>query len=52
MEVFSLNPGPRVGLLLGLVREAQASGEIKTRGEALELVKANLDSGGGSAEIR
>ena len=42
MESFSLSPGPRVGSILGLVREAQASGEISTREEALEFVKANL----------
>ena len=49
MDTFSLEPGPQIGLLLDLVRETQASGEITTKDEALELVKANLKSGGGGA---
>ena len=35
MEAFSLKPGPRVGLLLEALREAQAAGEVTTREEAL-----------------
>ena len=49
MDTFSLGPGPKVGLLLDLVRETQASGEITTKEEALELVNANLKSGGNGA---
>ena len=49
MDVFSLSPGPRIGMLLDVVREAQASGEVNTREEALELVKAELESGGAGA---
>ena len=44
MGVLSVEPGPKVGELMDLVREAQASGEVKTRKGALELVKANLGS--------
>jgi poly(A) polymerase len=49
METFALEPGPKIGALLELVQEAQASGEIATRGAAMELVKARLGSGGDSA---
>ena len=49
MDVFTLSPGPRIGMLLDVVREAQASGKVKTREEALELVKADLESGGAGA---
>ena len=49
MESFSVVPGPRIGELLSLVREAQASGEVSTRKRALELVRANLRSGDASA---
>ena len=52
MGAFSLVPGPNVGLLLGLVQEAYASGEISTRDEALDLVKANLDLRDSGAKIR
>lgn len=49
MDAFCLSPGPKVGFLLGVVREAQAGGEIATVEEALDLVRANLDSGDGRA---
>lgn len=42
MEAFELQPGPHVGELLEVVREAQVSGEIETREEALELVRRVL----------
>ena len=35
MEAFGLAPGPEVGRLLALVREAQALGLVATRDEAL-----------------
>jgi poly(A) polymerase len=38
MSFFSLSPGHRVGELLASVREAQASGEVSSREEALSLV--------------
>jgi poly(A) polymerase len=37
---LGLEPGPRIGELLEAVQTAQLEGEIKTREEALELVKA------------
>lgn len=49
MDEFSLSPGPRIGMLLDVVHEAQASGEVNTREEALELVKTELESGGAGA---
>ena len=49
MGTFAVGPGPGVGRLLDLAREAQASGEITTREEALELINANMKSGGTGA---
>ena len=46
MAVFSLSPGPRIGILLNVVQEAQANGDIDTREEAVELVRSRLESGG------
>jgi len=43
MEVFSLSPGPEIGRLLEEIREAQATGEIKERSEALEYVRTRLE---------
>ena len=37
MAELGLNPGPEIGRLLEALREAQAAGEIATRGEALAL---------------
>ena len=48
MHTFDLRPGPQVGRLVELVREARASGEITTKDEALRLVEANVDAGGSS----
>jgi poly(A) polymerase len=42
INTFGLSPGPEVGELLELVREAQASGEIHTREAALVLVEKQL----------
>ncbi len=39
INIFGLRPGPEIGELLELVREAQASGEISSREEALSLIK-------------
>lgn len=49
IERFALSPGPQIGRLLRIAREAQANGEVTTKEEALELVRANLNSGGGDA---
>ena len=42
MSVFSLEPGPRFRPLLEMVREAQATGAVSTRTEALALVEQTL----------
>ena len=42
MDTFGEPPGPRLGELLELVREAQAAGEVASREEALALVKKAL----------
>jgi len=39
MRELGLAPGPKVGELLEIVREAQAAGEVKDRGSALELAQ-------------
>ena len=39
---FGLQPGPHIGELLEAVREAQVSGEVRSREEALGLVTARL----------
>jgi poly(A) polymerase len=43
MNRFGLNPGRRVGELLELVHEAQASGQVSTKDEALALIKEMMD---------
>lgn len=43
MEAFDLEPGPRIGALLDLLREAQAAGEVDSREQALEYLSAQLD---------
>ncbi len=45
MDEFSLEPGPAVGELLELVKEAMAVGEIESPDDALELVREALKSG-------
>jgi len=40
---FGLEPGPRIGVLLALVREAQASGEVAAREDALEMIRRILE---------
>ena len=42
MQKFGLTPGARIGELLEMVREAQASGEINTAEEALDFVAKRL----------
>ncbi|MCY3638939.1 MAG: hypothetical protein OXG80_07560, partial [Chloroflexi bacterium] len=49
MDKFALEPGRRIGVLLEGVREAQASGEVITKEQALELVRASLERGGNGA---
>lgn len=43
MTMLGLKPGPRVGELLDLLREAQVAGEIHTVEEALALVRSHLE---------
>jgi len=45
LRQFGLQPGPQIGDLLEAVREAQASGEVQTRDEALALAAARLRGG-------
>lgn len=42
IAVFGLSPGPLLGRLLAQVQEARASGELKTKEEALALVRKEL----------
>ena len=42
INIFGLNPGPKIGKLLEAVREAQASGEIASREEALSYIREHL----------
>jgi putative nucleotidyltransferase with HDIG domain len=39
MRVLDLEPGPEIGRLLDLLREAVAAGDVETRQEALELAR-------------
>ena len=42
ISIFGLTPGPLLGELLAVVREAQASGELSTKEEALALVRKEM----------
>jgi poly(A) polymerase len=42
IKAFGLKPGPRIGEILEAVREAQASGELTTKQEALDYVREHL----------
>jgi poly(A) polymerase len=44
INLFGLKPGPLIGKLLDMVREAQASGEISTKEEAIALLQKELES--------
>ncbi len=48
LEIFNLEPGPLIGRLLELVREAQASGEVGDRQAAVELVRGFLEKQDGT----
>jgi len=43
MQIFGLEPGPRLGELLEALREAQAAGEVSTREEALQWVRTKIE---------
>jgi len=42
INIFGLKPGPGIGEILEAVREAQASGELATREEALDYIRERL----------
>lgn len=46
MRAFSLEPGPLIGHLLEIAREAQAEGLVTTKEEALSLLKSRLAAQG------
>lgn len=50
MAALKLSPGPLVGQLLEVVREAQAAGEIRTREEALALAERAMAGSEGDPE--
>ncbi len=39
INIFSMNPGPEMGVILEAVREAQVSGEVATRQQALDYAR-------------
>jgi putative nucleotidyltransferase with HDIG domain len=43
MELLAIPPGPEVGQLLRLLEEGQAAGEIRSKEEAIQLVKEKGD---------
>ncbi len=42
ISIFGMSPGPKIGEFLEQVREAQASGELATREEALSYIRERL----------
>ena len=42
LNIFGMSPGPEVGRILEAVREAQASGELSSRQEALAYIRERL----------
>ncbi len=44
MDQFSLKPGPKIGQLLKIIEEAVWDGTVKTKSEALLLLKSKLKS--------
>lgn len=51
IDVFGLEPGPKIGELLEAVREAQGIGEVTTREEALALARRQLAQGKASKKV-
>jgi poly(A) polymerase len=45
MDIFGLKPGPRLGELLEIVKEAHATGELTNREEALQYIHNVLTEG-------
>ncbi|MBA3943539.1 MAG: HDIG domain-containing protein [Herpetosiphonaceae bacterium] len=52
MSVLGLPAGPQVGKLMASLREAQASGEVVTRDEALELARRLSSGEGKSSDVQ
>jgi hypothetical protein len=46
MKELEISPGPQVGRLLEAIREAQATGQISTRPEALAVARSQLENPG------
>jgi hypothetical protein len=46
MRTLAVKPGPQLGALLEHILEAQAAGEIRTTGEALEVAATWLEQDG------
>ncbi|HEM61485.1 MAG TPA: polynucleotide adenylyltransferase, partial [Chloroflexi bacterium] len=47
LELLGMEPGPQVGRILKALREAQATGEVTTKEEALGLARSLLEERGG-----
>jgi len=47
INIFGMSPGPRIGEVLEVVREAQAVGELTTKEEALSYIERLLKEGHG-----
>lgn len=45
IETFNLPPGPEIGQILEMIREAQAEGQVTTRAQAFKLVEDYLKAG-------
>lgn len=45
-RLFGLPPGPEIGRLLKVLREAEAAGIVQTQGEALDLLREAVREGG------
>lgn len=45
IDIFRLKPGPRLGQLLEMVREAQAVGELTSREQALDYIRNAITEG-------
>jgi len=46
IDIFGLSPGPGIGELLEMLREAQAAGEVNTREDALDYIRNLLTERG------
>ena len=44
MQAFDLKPGPQIGRLLDALREAQATGQVTDRQQALEFIQQQLEA--------